>query len=387
MRRRTADGNGRFTNTLQGGAAAEHLFDGSLSQVTIREPPEGAWSAESRGERRRLQRTVLTATVFVRSGERRNVTWPMVMHRPIPSDCRVKNIVITRRRIGDRWKWAASFTCTRTPDQPPPASSGSELIAVDVGWRRVPEGLRVATIMAANDAPRFIILPSDIIESFAFVDELRQRVRTSARVGLELLQNTNADAFERPYQDILIDLQSKQDKKLAYLKSFCSSEFFTKQSAESIGTEISLWRSNHIMLTRWLNNQQRKVVARRNHIYRNIVIDIVENACKLIVNDVKIGEIAYRGRLIIEKKFFPRRANYYRVVAAPSEFLRYLKFQAFKRGVIFEKAEAITPIACPECGSAERRTRPDASPQSCARCGASFDQDVAVCKSLLLLEQ
>lgn len=384
MRRRTAGGNGRLTNTLQGGAAVERLFDGSLSQVMIREPPERAWSAESRGERRRLQRTVLAVTVFVRFGKRRNVTWPMVMHRPIPSDCRVKNIVITRRRIGDRWKWAASFTCTRAADQSPPAPSEPELVAVDIGWRRVPEGLRVATVMAAGDAPRFIILPPDIIESFAFTDELRQRVRTSARAGLELLQNKNADSFERPYQDLLIKFQTIQDKKFVLLKAFCYSEFFTKQSRESVGAEISSWRSDYITLTRWLSNQQRKVIARRNHIYQNKVIGIVENACKLIVNDVKIGEIAARERPSADANFFPRRANYYRVVAAPSEFLRCLKFQAFKRGAAFEKREAVTPVGCPECGSAARRTRADAWPQICARCDTSFDQDVAVCKSLLL---
>lgn len=386
MRRRTAGGNGRLTNTLQGGAAVEHLFDGSLSQVMIREPPERAWSAESRGERRRLQRTVLTATVFVRLGERRNVTWPMVMHRPIPSDCRVKNIVITRRRIGDRWKWAASFTCTRRADQLPPTPSGSELIAVDVGWRRVPEGLRVATVLAAGASPRFVILPPDLIESFAFIDELRQRVRTSARTGLELLHNINSDSFEQPYQDLLDKFQSRQEEGLAHLKQFCYSEFFTKQSREAIGTKINSWRLDHIRLARWLSNQQRKLVARRNNIYQNAVIGIVENARKLIVNDVKFGEIAARGRPSKDAKFFPRRANYYRVVAAPSELIRCLKFQAFKRSVAFEKREAINPVGCPECGSATRRTRADAWPQICARCGISFDQDIAVCESLLLPE-
>ncbi|APT35069.1 hypothetical protein MCBMB27_05778 (plasmid) [Methylobacterium phyllosphaerae] len=85
MHRRSGGGDGRITNTLQGGAAVEALFDGSLSQIMVRPISARAWLSEIRGERRRLQRTFLSATVFVRDGERRTVTWPMIMHRPIPA--------------------------------------------------------------------------------------------------------------------------------------------------------------------------------------------------------------------------------------------------------------------------------------------------------------
>jgi len=383
MRRRTSGGNSRITNTLQGGADVEHLFDGSLSQVMIRPPSGLAWSAESRGERRRLQRTRLTATVFVQSGERRSVTWPMVMHRPIPDDCRVKEVIITRRRVGERWKWAASFICTRTAEHTAPIPIGAKAIAVDIGWRRVPEGLRVATVASADGLPRFVVLQRDLIDSFAFVDELREHVQTSARVGLELLQATDATLFEQPYQDLLIALQQRQDGRFAALREFSRGPFFTAQSRDVIGAEITAWRMGYTKLVTWLSNHQRKVVARRDHQYQNAAIEILRGASTIIINDVKFGEIGRRSPPGDDGGFFPKRVNYYRVVAAPSEFVRCLKLQAAKRGIPFAKAEAPSPVGCPECGSTARRSRADAMPQICEACGTSFDQDVATCQSLL----
>ncbi|MHC2108919.1 nuclease/transposase family protein [Methylobacterium sp. CM6246] len=383
MRRRALSGNSRITNTLQGGADVEHLFDGSLSQVMIRPPSGRAWSAESRGERRRLQRTRLTATVFVQSGERRSVTWPMVMHRQIPNDCRVKEVIITRRRVAERWKWAASFICTRTAEPASPIPISAKAIAVDIGWRRVPEGLRVATVASADGLPRFIVLQRDLIDSFAFVDELRERVQTSARVGLELLLATDATLFEQPYQDLLIALQQRQAGRFAALRGFSRGPFFTAQSRDAIGAEIAAWRREYTKLVTWLSNHQRKVVARRNHQYQNTAIKIIEGASSIVINDVKFGDVGRRSPRSEETSFFPRRVNYYRVLAAPSELVRCLKLQAAKRGIPFSKEAAPSPVGCPECGSTVRKSRADAIPQTCEACGTSFDQDVATCRSLL----
>ncbi|WP_419829818.1 hypothetical protein [Methylobacterium sp.] len=383
LRRRAPGGNSRITNTLQGGADVEHLFDGSLSQLMIRPPSGLAWSAESRGERRRLQRTRLTATVFVQSGERRSVTWPMVMHRPIPNDCRVKEVIITRRRVGERWKWAVSFLCTRAPEPAAPVPAGAKPLAVDIGWRRVPEGLRVATVSAADGLPRYVILQKDLLDAFAFADELRERVQTSARIGLELLQTTDASRFEQPYQELLVTLQSRQEGRFTALRVFSRGAFFTAQSRDVLGSEIAAWRKEYTRLVTWLSNHQRKIVARRNHQYQNAVIKIMEGASSIIINDVKFADIGRRSARSEKTSFFPQRVNYYRVVAAPSELVRCLKLQAAKRGIPFSKEVAPSPVGCPECGSTARASRPDAMPQSCEACGMRFDQDVATCRSLL----
>ena len=387
MRRRAPGGNSRITNTLQGGADVEHLYDGSLSQVMIRPPSGRAWSAESRGERRRLQRTRLTATVFVQSGERRSVTWPMMMHRPIPDDCRVKEVIITRRRIGERWKWAASIICTRPPRPVAPVPADAKSLAVDIGWRRVPDGLRVATVSAVGGLPRFVILQKDLLEAFAFADDLRDRAQASARIGLELLRTTDATRFELPYQDLLMALQSRQEGRFLALREFCRGPFFTAQSRDAIGAEISTWRKEYTRLVTWLSNHQRKVVARRNHQYQNAAIGIMEAASCIIINDVKFGDIGRRSPRSEDKSFFPHRVNHYRVVAAPSEFVRCLKLQAAKRGIPFSIEAATSPVGCPECGSTARKNRADAMPQTCGACGTSFDQDVATCRSLLAQAQ
>ncbi|MCJ2072154.1 transposase [Methylobacterium sp. J-030] len=383
MRRRSSSDNGRITNTIQGGADVESLYDGSLSQVMVRRPSGRAWSAESRGERRREQRTVLTATVFVRDGERRVVTWPMIMHRPIPPECRLKEVIITRRQVGGRWRWAASFMCTRPAKPLAPVPANSKRLGVDIGWRRIPAGLRVATVLAIGEEPRFVVLPNDLIESFSLIEDLQKRVRSSTIQGLDLLQNADAKAYAQKFRVLLHQYQSIEDKNAAHLKVFCKGAFFLEQQRELIAPDLVAWRIEHLKLSTWLANQSRKCVGRRNHIYHNIAVNLLNDISEIVMNDIKFGEIASRRTAVAEGAFFPNRVHWYRNIAAPSELMRILKLQAARHGITFIKREADSPVRCPGCGSTSRKTRADAILQICTNCGTSFDQDVATCQSLL----
>lgn len=383
MHRRSGGGDGRITNTLQGGADIEALFDGSLSQIMVRPVSGLAWSSDSRGERRRLQRTTLSATVFVREGERRTVTWPMVMHRPIPADCRVKEVVITRRRDGNRWRWAASFMCTREADRAPPAPTGPRRIAIDVGWRRVPDGLRVATVVTSGQPTSYIVLPGTVLQSFSLIDELQSRLQVSTWRGIDMLQGVDLSTVEQPFRDLLRDFQSISEKRSADLIEFRESAFFLSQAKESIDTELWVWRKEHKRFADWLRNHRRKVIEHRNHFYRNKIIELLDQASEVIVNDVKFGEIAARRSPGSENSFVPNRLAHYRRIASPSELIKTLKHQADKRGITFTKLEAVGPVRCPKCSSLSRKTRVDALPQICGNCGTSFDQDVVACESLL----
>ncbi len=383
MHRRSGGGDGRITNTLQGGAEVEALFDGSLSQIMVRPVSGRAWSSESRGERRRLQRTTLSATVFVRDGERRTVSWPMIMHRPIPADCQVKEVIITRRRNGDRWRWAASFICKRVADRATPATTSSKRVAVDLGWRRVPAGLRVATIVRSGESPSFIILSAALLESFSLIDDLRRRLQSSTHRGMDMLQTVDKSTFAQPYRDILQDFQAIPEKMPNHLVAFRESAFFLGQEVQAIGPDLWAWRKEHKRLANWLRNHHRKVVGHRNHFYQNKIIEVLDQASELIVNDVKFGAIASRRQPGSEGSFVSNRVAHYRRIAAPSELVQTLKHQAEKRGITFNKLEAEWPVRCPRCGSLSRKTRADALPQMCGNCDTSFDQDVAACESLL----
>nr|WP_172685368.1 hypothetical protein [Methylobacterium oryzae]AGO88270.1 Transposase [Methylobacterium oryzae CBMB20] len=383
MHRRSGGGDGRITNTLQGGAAVEALFDGSLSQIMVRPISARAWLSEIRGERRRLQRTFLSATVFVRDGERRTVTWPMIMHRPIPANCRVKEVIITRRRHGNSWRWAASFICTQQADRAVPEPTGAKRIAIDVGWRRVPDGLRVATVVISGQSPSFIVLPASMLVSFSLIDELRSRLQASNRLGIDMLQRADLGSFAQPFQDLLRDFQSISEKRPVDLAKFCESDFFLLQARENVGMDLWAWRKGHKRLTDWLRNHHRKTVGHRNHFYQNKIIEVLDQASEVIVNDVKVGEIAARRTSRSESPFVPNRVGHYRRIAAPSELIRALKLQAEKRKIAFNKLEAESPVRCPTCGSLSRKTRADALPQVCANCDSSFDQDVVACESLL----
>ena len=383
MRHRSNPKNGRFTNQIIGGSIVERIYDGSLSQIHVAHPALGAWEGGTRGDRRRLQRTTLTATIFVRDGERRNLTWPMVMHRPIPPDCIVKEMVVTRRLVADKWEWSANFICSRpATTSTPPADLGTPT-GVDLGWRLVPEGLRVATVLRPKAEPEFVILDQKFVDSFRFNDDLKTRLSSSLAEGLRILFARQLDLSEDQARRLLLKFLSRSIKQSRNTSSIITN--FENKPSYTIDHDRELleWRLRHRRLDQWLANHQRKVVARRNNFYQNKAAELTRLSSSIVINNLKLNKISKPQTPTEGQSFFPRRAHYYRIIAATSEFVRCLELQCTKHGVALSRVDLPTPLPCPECGSRLRKTRGDALPQICAACDTTFDQDIVACRSLV----
>ena len=106
---------------------------------------------------------------------RRMVTWPMIMHRPLPENVRIKEVVVSRARLDDRWLWSVVFVCTRTRVIKLGSAAAATVIAIDPGWRRTKTGLRVATIVRATGETEYFELSNRLVQAFRFADELRDR--------------------------------------------------------------------------------------------------------------------------------------------------------------------------------------------------------------------
>lgn len=103
LRFRRFTGEGRFTVQIINGASVDEIMTGR-KQVSIDLAPR---EVPGRGGRR-LPR--LSITIYTKDREPRLLTFPIVYDRPLP-DCRVQQVVVTRRRVGTHWRYAAVFTC------------------------------------------------------------------------------------------------------------------------------------------------------------------------------------------------------------------------------------------------------------------------------------
>ena len=381
LRKKEGLGPGRLTNQIQGGASVEHLFDGTLSQVNINPVPGEAWSDASRGRRKRLQRTFLHATAFVRDGQRRTVTWPIVLHRPLPPDCRIKEVVVNRRQFAGRWKWTVSFFCTRVSEFISPAP-GNRHVTVDIGWRKLEDGLRIATYLSGSEEPVFVVLHNDFLGAYALIGELQAKLVTVLQEGVEIFSSLKvAETLSNCAARIEI-FQSLTEKKhvdlIDLIRYLVKQNFFYQIN----NIEINNWHKSYNKIYLWLKNHQRKTILRRKHLYRNTAVSIVDRAASVTIHDVKLGELAVRRPAESNQAFFPQKARYYRVVAATSDLLRFIEQRCIKCDVPFTRIQLPTPLPCPTCGSIKRQTRADALVQKCLYCNAKWDQDVEACREL-----
>jgi hypothetical protein len=383
MQSKRHDGSGRFTNQIQGGRHISDLFDGGHSQVCLVPLPKEAWSHPSRGERRRLQRTFLTVTVFTRDGERRTVTWPMVMHREIPADCLVKEVVITRRRVGTSWRWQAVFTCTRpAPIVSPPPFQRS--VAINVGWRRVPEGIRVATVLRKDSAkPEFILLPESMVGSFSLIDDIRSRRSKQTSEIVSWLKTLDwADApgelkahIEAIWRTPYVTAGQLASFSIAWRahQGWYPSEFLRLES----------WRVEDKKLLLWEANQREKLICRRRDLYRKAAREIVKDASKLILNDLNIGKMRRLNLALGQSNPLPAAARRYRTIAAPSQLRYWIQIQARKAGVILVISKKAAAWICHACGVVNKAAQPEALEYRCAHCNAVWDKDVNACQTML----
>lgn len=101
--------------------------------------------------------------------ERRSISWPIKLHRPLPPDGVVKQVAVQRIRAGHRFRWEALITIEARLERLDATACG--VVGVDVGWRNEGElGQRVATWDASDDAD---VLRIDTLDSFLYSDDVR----------------------------------------------------------------------------------------------------------------------------------------------------------------------------------------------------------------------
>lgn len=129
------------------GASPRELQDGTLSAVSIGVVPAEAYDPHTfRGDRRRLCRTVLELRVDAAGN---TIRLPMWMHRPLPADCRVKQVQIVWQRAGEHYEYRACFTVTRPRAVVVHASGYAATVRIGI----VPRGggLQVATVTSPTE--------------------------------------------------------------------------------------------------------------------------------------------------------------------------------------------------------------------------------------------
>lgn len=347
------------------------------------------------------------------SDENRKPVWAELMiyfHRPFPVGSQIMSAQIIRRpsprnvyREGkfipiDEWKVCFSV---RIPEEKI-IHPNNDCIAIDTGWRRVEQGLRVAVLYDRDRGEQdSLILPNELLARWAKSEDI-QSVR-------DQLFNTAHSSFIRFMKDETI---SKPD----WLTEACGDHLHQWKSPRRFRDLVAVWKRfpgdeeiwnkvfravpdgslkvrdlpyeqrSYIMVDRHLEQYGKfnaiKADAIRNDLYRNFAIRIARKYGIVLMKDTNFAEM-YEEKPPEKQSGEEAVAIRWRKAASNGLLRRYIREACVKTASSFFALEAQqTTAICSECGSKQTPDRAIRT-HTCSDCSQTWDLDVNACKNLL----
>jgi F0F1-type ATP synthase membrane subunit b/b' len=383
-RRKRWEGDGRIGVQIQKGMTVEELFKAD-TRVRIAPVDERAWLSASRGERRKLSRTVLYLRVA--SDEKKRPIWvefPMVMHRPIPAGSTIKEVVVHRTRVGFRYRWHVTFTVA-LPAQWRKEHCGTGAVAIDIGWRLMPDrGIRVAMVRGTDGQQEEIRLDEKMVSGLRLPSAL-QRTRD------DKLNELLSRFLPWLKQQELPEWMSREIRSIDKWRSparFASLAIRWRNNrwkGDKKGyTMLEGWRYRDNHLWDWESFQTRGSHGHREDFYRCAAKKLSQRYQDVVLEQFKLSDVARRGKTEDSPENKAARSN--RQLVGVSR-LRLAVVQAFlaRGGRVVEFPAKNTTRTCNECGTVaifDAAKYIDRNPP-CPTCGAVWDQDHNACVNLL----
>lgn len=370
-------GEGMIGVQVQGGALLRDAH--RLLAIDLAMPPPGADPRSKRSARRQY----VTLAFRIGSTERKEPVWarfPMVQHRPVPDDAIVKMATVSLRRIGPREEWSVNITVELPVAAQRRCEDTDSKVAVDIGWRLVDGGLRVAAWRGSDGDHGFLVLPQgDVHARLRKVEDLRSirdKSFNAARDALSLaLSRTTVELPEWMKQETRTLGQWRSAGRLAALIKRWRSRRF-EGDAEMYGA-AEAWRYQDHHLWEWQTSLHAKTLRHRRDVYRTFAARLAKRYGRLIVEDFDLRDVARRSQGEGENE----TARYSRQVASTSE-LRLALVNAF-RGYHDSVPAQNTTKTCHACGSVEEWDQAADVVHTCASCGTTWDQDDNAARNLL----
>ena len=380
------DGSGRVAVQIQGGMSVEQLFGEMDTRLQIRPIADDAFK-QSRNRRRVATRTVVR--IRVGTDDDRAPLWaelPLIMHRPLPADARIKWAWIQRRRVGPSFRYKLQLVVESETFRSPLIPRGTGIVAVDVGWRNKPDGT-VRVGYWADEAGRRdeVLTPRRTIADLQRVDELRatrddqfNSIRTKLTEWVRD-QPILPDWFSERVQ--YLD-RWRSPRKLVGLIEFWSRRRINGD--EGIFGELEVWRSKDRRLYRSEANLRERRLGHRRQEYELFAVGLARRYAVIVMADFDVrglmSQMAPEDGMPGEGRDQRRTLR----VAAPGTLRLAIRNAAQKYGaavVIVDSTYSTT--SCHACGVVDDWDSRREIEHTCAHCGTSWDQDYNACMNLL----
>lgn len=376
------------------GAVAVHLQSGSRLWSGLlggeqpgwfaldHDAPSGRQIARTPGSRREHHRH---CTVTLRMTKEKSVRVRALLHREIPPDAKISWIRVHQVRVGPRHRWSLQIVAEHADSTP--VTRGQGVAGVDLGFRRVDTGYRVAYAVGDDGERHECVVPFEVADRA--IDRLGGQ--TSKCTDLRQIRDQNYDALKKLLRDhkpgaptwyhtatLLIHTWRSPGRAVRLLGQWRTNRW---SGDEAVFEALAAWRKQDDHLWAWEANNRAKMVRQIEGLYQRWSSDLAKRYAVIKIEDMSMASAREDFRLKSRSVHEADGTKSTHTIADQRAMLALAKLQkALKeRGASFgasvgEVDKAGTSQRCTTCSVT---TKADAAQiLTCPVCGATEDRDV-----------
>jgi len=311
---------------------------------------------------------------------------PFRMHRPLPPGGVITWATVQRKRIGTTFRWAVQLTVSPSPAPEPRHHAPDAVCGIDIGWRKMDEGLRVA-VLTATGYQDSITLPPTVLAQFDKPCGIRA-VRDKHFNGAALLAQSIKPLWPEWLQEAGRYMsQWRATAKLARVVLRWRGERFAGD--EEVFPVLEAWRKQDRHLLEMESHLRQRAQNARLDRYRNWAVSVCRRYGRIVLEgrdvEAKVMDLRPLAELPAEDSSrdpLPQAARKYRTWAACSVLRACLEQAALKTGTVIQVAPArYTTMTCAICGVVDSVDR-ESLAVTCRHCAVTQDQDIRAALNL-----
>jgi hypothetical protein len=276
LREHQWNGSGRVSVRFQRGLPMATAFTRRGLRLQIDSVSDQAWTSAVRSVRRNLSRSKVRIRV-ASSPEQRPVWFeiPVVIHRPMPPDGMIRSAALIRERLALSWRYRLIVTVA-CPSPPSYVSAERPSIAVDLGWRLTPEGLRVAFWTDTLGSHGQLVIPLSDVAELTKIRELWSVLdKHFAQIRAGILAWRGANQVPEALLPHFESVAARQSRA-GLLRLLDTWRGYRIGGDSEIFEKLSWWRNKHIHLWTWAVNLRDQLTRKRLELFRHFAAALVK---------------------------------------------------------------------------------------------------------------